>query len=176
MTTFAFALFTLWCATLAVIDARVRRLPNVLTAAGATAVLGYAFTVGEPGPAVMGAVLLAFPYLLVHLAVPAACGAGDAKLAVGVGAAAGLGGAHAWMIAAIGAPVLTALAGVAAALSTRHRDQARFRTGRVDADRRSGLAHARSRPRVRAAPRSRALPHGPAMCGATVLALALTAG
>ncbi|WP_067854651.1 prepilin peptidase [Nocardia shimofusensis] len=150
MTAIAFALFTLWCATLAVIDVRVRRLPNVLTSAGAIAVLGYAFTVGRPGTAVMGAVVLALPYLLVHLAAPAACGAGDAKLAVGVGAAAGLGGAQAWLIAALGAPVLTAIAGVVTLIL--------------------------SRPPVRAAPPGRALPHGPAMCGATVLALALTAG
>src|SRR5690606_3823494 len=108
MTALAFTLFTLWCATLAVIDARVRRLPNTLTGAGALAVLGYGFLVGRPEAAVMGAVVLALPYLLVHLAAPAACGAGDAKLAVGVGAAAGLGGSHAWVMAALGAPALTA--------------------------------------------------------------------
>jgi len=169
MTAFAFAVFTLWCVTLAVIDVRVRRLPNALTGPGAVAVLGYALAVGRPGAAVAGAILLAFPYLLVHLVAPAACGAGDAKLAVGVGAAAGLGGSQAWLIAALGAPMLTAIAGVVTlALCRSSRDQRSHRTGRPAPD--------RNRPPPRAGPRSRTLPHGPAMCGATVLALAATAG
>ncbi|WP_280502276.1 prepilin peptidase, partial [Nocardia farcinica] len=111
MTTAALVLFTLWCAVLAAVDLRVRRLPNALTGAGALAVFGYALATGRPWPAVVGALLLASPYLAVHLAAPAACGAGDAKLAVAVGAAAGLGGAQAWVTAALGAPVLTAAAG-----------------------------------------------------------------
>ncbi|MQY29037.1 prepilin peptidase [Nocardia aurantia] len=106
-------LLTAWCALLAVIDLRTRRLPNPLTAAGAVAVLGYAAGTGRLLPALVGALLLAGPYLVVHLAVPAAFGAGDVKLAVGLGAAAALGGAGAWVWSALGAPVLTALAGVA---------------------------------------------------------------
>lgn len=151
MTATALVLFTLWCAALAAIDMRTRRLPNALTGAGALAVLGYGAVLGRPGPAVMGALVLALPYLLVHLAAPAACGAGDAKLAVAVGAAAGLGGAQAWVIAALGAPVLTALAGLVL------------------------IARSRVRPPPGAAPAPRTVPHGPAMCGATLFALAVAA-
>ncbi|WP_019927053.1 A24 family peptidase [Nocardia sp. BMG111209] len=102
-----------WCALLTVTDLRTRRLPNPLTAAGAVAVLGYAGVTGRLLPALLGALLLAGPYLVVHLAVPAAFGAGDVKLAVGLGAAAALGGAAVWVWSALAAPVLTAAAGVA---------------------------------------------------------------
>lgn len=179
MTAFAFAVFTLWCAMLAVIDARVRRLPNALTGAGAIAVLGYALAVGRPGVAVTGAILLALPYLLVHLVAPAACGAGDAKLAVGVGAAAGLGGAQAWVLAALGAPLLTAVVGIVVlALSRSSRGRRAHRTERTVTLSRAEPpdSPAGSRPPIRAGPRGRTVPHGPAMCGATVLALVATAG
>ncbi|RMI30640.1 prepilin peptidase [Nocardia stercoris] len=137
-----FAVLLAWCVPLTVIDARTRRLPDLLTLPGAAGTLGYAAGGGRLAPALAGALLLAGPYLLIHLGAPSACGAGDVKLAVGLGAAAALGGARAWLAAAIAAPILTALA--ATALLTR------------------------------GAPRGQPVPHGPAMCGATLLALALS--
>src|SRR5690606_5209200 len=125
MTTAALVLFTLWCAVLAAVDLRVRRLPNALTGAGALAVFGYALAIGRPWPAVVGALLLASPYLALHLAAPAACGAGDAKLAVAVGAAAGLGGAQAWVTASPGAPVPPAAPGPTIHARERSRPEGR---------------------------------------------------
>ncbi|MFI9404618.1 prepilin peptidase [Nocardia sp. NPDC052316] len=110
----AFAALLAWCVVLSVIDFRQRRLPNSLTGGGAVAVFGYALSTTQCTAAVLGAVLLAVPYLLVHLALPAAFGAGDVKLAVGLGAAAALGGGQAWVQAAVAAPLLTGCAGIAA--------------------------------------------------------------
>lgn len=143
----AFLALTGWCVLLSVIDLRDRRLPNALTGAGAVTVLGVAAATGRGTAAIFGALLLAAPYLLIHLVFPAAFGAGDVKLAFGLGAAAACGGAQAWVWAALAAPVLTALAGM--------------------------LVRGRGHP-ARAAPADRALPHGPAMCLATLTALLLT--
>jgi leader peptidase (prepilin peptidase) / N-methyltransferase len=49
----------------------------------------------------------------VHLAAPAAMGAGDVKLAMGLGGLAGCFGVGVWFLAALAAPLLTALWGVA---------------------------------------------------------------
>jgi leader peptidase (prepilin peptidase) / N-methyltransferase len=49
---------------------------------------------------------------LVHLASPAAMGAGDVKLAVGMGGLAGCFGVGVWFLAALVAPLLTALLGL----------------------------------------------------------------
>ncbi|GAB2695458.1 prepilin peptidase [Nocardia thraciensis] len=145
MTPVAFGLLTVWCAVLSAVDLRERRLPNPLTGAGALAVFGYALTDGRLVAAVTGALLLSVPYLVVHLASPAAFGAGDVKLSVGLGAAAACGGGPAWAWAAIAAPLLTAAAGlIALAL-----------------------------PPARAGPGSRTVPHGPSMCVSTLLALLL---
>src|SRR5258708_3408727 len=108
MSPITFFLLAAWWAVLSVIDMQQRRLPNVLTGWGALIVLGYALFTTQFTAAVVGAALLVVPYLLVHLAVPAAFGAGDVKLAVGLGATAALGGAQAWVWAAVAAPVLTA--------------------------------------------------------------------
>ncbi|WP_067571842.1 prepilin peptidase [Nocardia acidivorans] len=108
---------TLWCALLSYFDLRAHRLPNTLTLAGAAVVLGYGFATGRGAIAVFGALLLAIPYLLVHLCAPDALGAGDVKLAIGLGAATALGGAQTWVWAALAAPVLTALAGVGTLLA-----------------------------------------------------------
>lgn len=136
-----------WCIVLSVIDLREHRLPNALTGPGALTVLGVATATGRGAAAIVGALLLAAPYLAIHLSCPAAFGAGDVKLAVGLGAAAACGGAQVWVWAALTAPVLTALAGIL----TRVR----------------GLL-------ARASPRNRAIPHGPAMCLATLGALLVT--
>ncbi|WP_433684320.1 prepilin peptidase [Nocardia sp. CA-119907] len=151
MSPIAFAVLVAWCAVLTAVDLRQRRLPNALTASGAMIIFGYALFTTQFTAAAVGAVLLAVPYLLVHLITPGALGAGDVKLAVGLGAVAAIGGAQVWVRAAMAAPVLTAAFGLAV-LALR-----RIRSG----DDRAG---------------PQALPHGPAMCLATVLSLAAAPG
>ncbi|PXX57859.1 leader peptidase (prepilin peptidase)/N-methyltransferase [Nocardia tenerifensis] len=146
----AFAALLAWCVVLSVIDFRWRRLPNPLTAAGAAAVFGYALCTGRCTAALLGAALLAVPYLLVHLMLPRSFGAGDVKLAVGLGAAAALGGGQVWVRAALAAPLCTALAALVLLGLCRIRAPA----DGVRSDHRT------------------AIPHGPAMCLATVCALA----
>jgi leader peptidase (prepilin peptidase)/N-methyltransferase len=103
-----------WLAALCVYDIRQRRLPNWLTVPGAVVVLVVAATAGRGGPALMGAAALFALYLVVHLLAPAAMGAGDVKLAVGVGALTGAFGLDVWVMAAMAAPLLTAVwAGIA---------------------------------------------------------------
>ncbi|NLU81269.1 prepilin peptidase [Rhodococcus sp. HNM0569] len=138
------ALLGWWCVCLSVVDARTRRLPNALTLGGFGAVVAAAAAFDRTATALAGAAMLAVPYLVVHLAVPAAMGAGDVKLALGVGAAATAAGAHGWLAAAAAAPLVTALVGVASAVRAWH---------------------------VRREP-ARHVPHGPAMCGATAIAVA----
>ena len=67
---------------------------------------------GRGGPALAGAAALTGVYLLVHLMAPAALGAGDVKLAIGLGGLAGCFGVDVWLLAALAAPLLTALCGV----------------------------------------------------------------
>jgi leader peptidase (prepilin peptidase)/N-methyltransferase len=98
-----------WLTALSVYDVRERRLPNWLTAPGGVVVLAVAGAAGRGVPAVLGAVGLAGLYLVVHLVAPAAMGAGDVKLAVGVGGLTGSFGFDVWALAALGAPVLTAI-------------------------------------------------------------------
>ena len=74
-----------WLAVLSVYDIRERRLPNWLTIPGAAVVLAMATVAGRGVPALLGAIGLACLYLVVHLIAPAAMGAGDVKLAVGLG-------------------------------------------------------------------------------------------
>jgi leader peptidase (prepilin peptidase)/N-methyltransferase len=97
-----------WLAALCVYDIRQRRLPNWLTMPGAAVALLVAATAGRGGPALLGAVGLSALYLVVHLLAPAAMGAGDVKLAVGVGALTGAFGVDVWVVAALTAPLLTA--------------------------------------------------------------------
>ena len=101
-----------WLAVLSCYDVRHRRLPNVLTLPGAGVILLVAALAGRGLPALAGAAALAAMYLLVHLAAPAAMGAGDVKLAIGLGGLAGCFGVGAWFLAALAAPLLTALWGV----------------------------------------------------------------
>jgi leader peptidase (prepilin peptidase)/N-methyltransferase len=102
-----------WLAVLSCYDVRHRRLPNVLTLPGAGVVLLAAALTGRGLPALAGAAALAAMYLLVHLGAPAAMGAGDVKLAIGLGGLAGCFGVGVWFLAALAAPLLTALWGVA---------------------------------------------------------------
>jgi leader peptidase (prepilin peptidase)/N-methyltransferase len=105
----AFGVVLLWAAALTVFDVRHRRLPNALTLPGAVAVPAVAALCGRGLPALAGAFGLAALYLVVHLAIPTGLGAGDVKLALGVGGLTGAFGPDVWLLAALGAPVLTAL-------------------------------------------------------------------
>ena len=131
-----------WLVALTVYDVRQRRLPNALTLPGAVAVLVVATLAGRGTWALLGGVALAALYLLVHLIAPPAMGAGDVKLALGVGALTGAFGSDAWVIAAVGAPLLTAVWGL---FVLRPRGM---------------------RARV-------TVPHGPSMCAATAVAVAM---
>ena len=108
-----------WFVALTVYDVRQRRLPNALTLPGAAVVLAVAVFTGRGIPAFIGALALALCYLLVHLVAPAGMGGGDVKLAIGVGALTGSFGIDAWVLAALGAPVLTAMWAIAVAFRCR---------------------------------------------------------
>lgn len=97
-----------WLAALSVFDITQRRLPNWLTVPGATVILVGAAVAGHGVPAAVGAVALFTAYLAVHLLAPTAMGAGDVKLAAGVGALTGAFGVDIWLLAALAAPLLTA--------------------------------------------------------------------
>lgn len=106
----------LWMAALTGYDVRQRRLPNWLTLPGFAVIMVVAAGSGHGRAAALGAGSLAAVYLLAHVAAPAAMGAGDVKLALGLGALTGCFGAGVWLLAAIGAPLLTAAIGVVARL------------------------------------------------------------
>ncbi|CAN5452637.1 A24 family peptidase [soil metagenome] len=107
-----------WMAALSVVDIRQRRLPNVLTLPGAVVILVVATACGRGVPAVVGAVALGGAYLVVHLVAPAAMGAGDVKLALGLGALTAALGVDVWALAALGAPLVTVVWAVVARLRT----------------------------------------------------------
>jgi leader peptidase (prepilin peptidase)/N-methyltransferase len=101
-------------AALSIYDVRQRRLPNALTLPGAVVVLLVAALAGHGPAALLGAIALTALYLVVHLIAPTAMGAGDVKLAMGVGALTGTFGVDVWVLAAVAAPLLTALWGILA--------------------------------------------------------------
>lgn len=101
-----------WLAALSCYDIAERRLPNALTLTGAAVILAVATVAGRGSLALAGTLALTAIYLLIHLAAPSGMGAGDVKLAVGLGALTGCFGAQAWFLAALGAPLLTVLLGV----------------------------------------------------------------
>ena len=103
------AFVSAWLVVLCVYDIRERRLPNWLTMPGALAILAVAAAVGCGVPALLGAIGLAGLYVVVHLISPAAMGAGDVKLAAGVGGLTGAFGFDVWALAAVIAPLLTAI-------------------------------------------------------------------
>ncbi len=98
-----------WLAVLSLYDIRERRLPNWLTVPGALVIIAVAAAAGRGFPAVVGAGALMGLYLVVHLVAPAAMGAGDVKLAAGVGGLTGAFGVDVWAVAAMAAPLLTAV-------------------------------------------------------------------
>jgi leader peptidase (prepilin peptidase)/N-methyltransferase len=104
----------LWMAALTGYDIRQRRLPNWLTLPGFAVIMLVATGSGHGRAAALGAGLLAAVYLLAHVTAPAGMGAGDVKLALGLGALTGCFGGDVWLLAAIGAPLLTAVIGVVA--------------------------------------------------------------
>jgi leader peptidase (prepilin peptidase)/N-methyltransferase len=97
-----------WFIGLSWYDVTQRRLPNWLTVPGAVVILASAAAAGLGAPALAGAVSLFAIYLALHLIDPAAMGAGDVKLATGIGALTGAFGIDVWSLAALGAPLLTA--------------------------------------------------------------------
>ena len=105
---------TWWFATLSAVDLQRRRLPNALTVPGAILVT-VALVLTGSAKALLGGALLFAIYLVVHLLAPAAFGAGDVKLAWSVGSIACVGGGGGWAIAALSAPVATAVVGTIAA-------------------------------------------------------------
>ena len=98
---------SVWLITLSAFDIRHRRLPNVLTLPGAAIVLAGAVITGDGKGATLGAAALFAEYAAVHLVAPAAMGAGDVKLAIGVGALTGALGPDVWALAALLAAALT---------------------------------------------------------------------
>lgn len=107
-----------WLVALSCYDIAARRLPNALTLPGAVAVLTGAAIAGCGGAALAGAAALAVLYLLVHLRAPTAMGAGDVKLAIGLGGLAGCFGVDVWFLAALGAPLLTAVVAMVGRIRT----------------------------------------------------------
>jgi leader peptidase (prepilin peptidase)/N-methyltransferase len=105
-----------WLVALSAYDIRERRLPNYLTLPGAAVVLFGAAAAGHGVAAALGAAALFAVYLVVHLLAPAAMGAGDVKLALGVGALTGAFGVDVWAVAALTAPLLTAAWAIAAVI------------------------------------------------------------
>jgi leader peptidase (prepilin peptidase) / N-methyltransferase len=97
-----------WLAALSVYDVRQRRLPNWLTMPGAAVIFVTAAVHGRGAPAALGALALFAVYAVVHLVSPAAMGAGDVKLAIGIGALTATFGGDVWLLAALAAPLLTA--------------------------------------------------------------------
>ncbi|WP_319454043.1 MULTISPECIES: A24 family peptidase [unclassified Mycobacterium] len=104
-----------WLVALTGYDVRERRLPNALTLPGAAVILAAAALLGRGVPALVGAGALAALYLAVHLVAPAGMGAGDVKLAIGIGALTGAFGVDVWALSTVAAPLLTGLWAIVAA-------------------------------------------------------------
>lgn len=113
------AAVVLWAAALSVVDLRHRRLPNVLTLPGGALILLAAAVSGHGFSALLGGGVLGGLYLAIHLADPAGLGGGDVKLAVALGGLTGALGMPVWLLAALGAPMLTAATGTISMLRRR---------------------------------------------------------
>ncbi|MGW0575959.1 prepilin peptidase [Streptomyces sp. NPDC002920] len=111
---------------LAVVDVRVRRLPDPLTfllAASALALLGPVALLPEHAGtwtgALLGAPALAAAYLLLHLLNPGGLAFGDVKLALGIGAVLGWYGWPTMLLGTFAAFLLGALYGGALVVARR---------------------------------------------------------
>jgi leader peptidase (prepilin peptidase)/N-methyltransferase len=82
-------------------------------------ILAGAAAAGRGTPALVGGLALSGFYLVVHLAYPSGMGAGDVKLALALGALTGAFGFAVWTLAALAAPMLTAILGVIAVMRRR---------------------------------------------------------
>ncbi|MEU1204409.1 A24 family peptidase [Nocardia sp. NPDC005825] len=174
MNSTAMLVLTVWCAALSAFDVRERRLPDALTLPGAVVILGYGFAVGTPELAVAGGLMLALPYLILHLCCPAALGAGDMKLALGLGAATALGGAWTWSWAALAAPLLTACAAAGTLMTPTlgtHVPLVNRAVIPVWREPPHTVSFAASGRGGGVAGEVATLAHGPAMCAASVVAL-----
>ncbi|WP_372448140.1 prepilin peptidase [[Mycobacterium] fortunisiensis] len=109
------AAVSIWMVALSAFDIRERRLPNWLTLSGAVLIVCVSAVAGRGAGALAGAAALSVLYLGVHLLSPRAMGGGDVKLAVGLGALTGAFGVDVWLLAALAAPMLTALLALGAA-------------------------------------------------------------
>ena len=105
-----------WLAVLSVYDIRERRLPNWLTMPGAVVVLAVAAAAGRGVPAVLGAVGSCRSVSRRPSDRAGAMGAGDVKLAAGVGGLTGAFGVDVWALAAVAAPLLTAVWAIVAVI------------------------------------------------------------
>lgn len=101
-----------WLIALTFFDIRQRRLPNILTLPGAALMMAGAVLTGHGSMAAAGAAAMFALYAVVHLVAPQAMGAGDVKLAIGLGALTGPFGPGVWLLAVLGASVVTALLGL----------------------------------------------------------------
>jgi leader peptidase (prepilin peptidase) / N-methyltransferase len=120
-----------------------------LTPPGAVVVLLMATATGRGVPAAAGCVALVLVYLAVYVVMPAGLGAGDVKLALGVGALTGAFGVDAWVLAALAAPLLTASWAVLVVVCRRPTAVSEWQP---------------------------AVPHGPSMCISALAAVALVIG
>ncbi|MCW4353225.1 A24 family peptidase [Hoyosella sp. YIM 151337] len=141
-----------WMAALCTYDWRSRRLPNWLTIPGAGLIMAAAAFGGYGLSALAGGAALAALYLVTHLVSARGMGAGDVKLALGIGALTGTFGSAAWFLSTIMAPLFT----VAAGLLVLRRSEPES----------PGVSAVTAARRIR-------LPHGPSMCAAAVVAIAI---
>ncbi|AKF27590.1 signal peptidase [[Brevibacterium] flavum] len=98
----------LWCAVLAVIDIKCRRLPDVLTLPGALLINLWALTTHPQW--MLGGLFWAGIYFLTAVLV-GGIGGGDIKLALGLGTAVAALGMQALMVAIVGSSLISVLLG-----------------------------------------------------------------
>lgn len=114
MTSVAVGLACAWLLSVALVDARSRRIPWPLAAGGLPVAAGVAATTGTAWAALAGGAALGAVYLVLRLISPSSLGGGDLKAAPAVGAlAASAAGTDGWLVVLVAPFVVTALAGLA---------------------------------------------------------------
>lgn len=101
-------LVALWCAVLAVIDIKHRRLPDVLTLPGALLINLWALATHPQW--MLGGLFWAGIYFLTAVLV-GGIGGGDIKFALGLGTAVAVLGMQALMVAIVGSSLISVLLG-----------------------------------------------------------------